>query len=467
MKNKINIAFFIILLSIIGCQTPADLTPSISREGINSLTASFDDDDSPENEFKAEIDHENRTINMVFPYNYPKESNTVLLASELTKMRVSANLDDNVYLAPGLLYMDFSGTVENSITIIDQKKENIQYKITSEIRKRKKVGAGLRAGSGKLLWAKKLQADVGIVPLQVTGGIAVTKDYVVLNTRGIKSKYLDAKTGEVVGEIDLGANMGGLINFYTTADSDGNIFHCNLSPNAPGDFKIWMTKDVNTVPTEYISYPHGGLQMGRKISISGSVDKDAIITAPIHNNTGKFLRWQVIGGNLVSQTPDIITLIGVEKWGNNGDIMYTNPTDISSDYVIACYGIPRHIVHTIDGKTNALKISAPVLGPNWVPGSVDYTVFNKVPYIISNSIDPWGWGGDPGADAIWLYDYSSFSFSKRIHVCDDRIYGGYASNGNYTGDVAFKLSSNGFYMYVYFMFTNGYVVCYQYDCIDM
>ena len=85
---------FIIILS--GCQQVEDLTPSISRYGINSLNAFFYGDESSENLFTSEIDYENGIITIVFPYNYPRTSNNVLTIDELKKFRVIANLDDNV-----------------------------------------------------------------------------------------------------------------------------------------------------------------------------------------------------------------------------------------------------------------------------------------------------------------------------------------------------------------------------------
>nr|HMM19046.1 DUF5018 domain-containing protein [Petrimonas sp.] len=48
------------LFIVSGCQQVEDLTPSVSRNGINSLKASFYGDDSSENSFSSEIDYENR-----------------------------------------------------------------------------------------------------------------------------------------------------------------------------------------------------------------------------------------------------------------------------------------------------------------------------------------------------------------------------------------------------------------------
>ena len=40
-------------------------------------------------------------------------------------------------------------------------------------------------------------------------------------------------------------------------------------------------------------------------------------------------------------------------------------------------------------------------------------------------------------------------------------------NANGTADVAFKVSADGYYLYIYFMFTNGYVGCVRCDCLDI
>ena len=553
MKNnifKLIMALASILFVLNGCQTPEDLTPPVSRDGINSITASFVGDESSENSFTSEIDHDNGIITIVFPYNYPTKSDQVLSMSELSNMRVSANLDDNVTISPALLYLDL--TKENFITITDQAKVKREYKIVADIRKSAeskllefeltepgltgvvnedtktvsiiaieeieptlakvslshgatmspdptkqkldynddvkitvtaqngtstsvytvkkdvpaKVELGMREGSGKVLWAKKLQSDLGIVPLNITGGIAVTKNHVIINTRGEASIYLNSKTGAKEGTLNMSDIVGSLVNFYTTADDDGNILVNNLAPNA-GSFKIWKIKDVTSTPELYIEY-NGGEALGRKISIKGSIDKDAIITAPIFSPGKQFLRWQVKNGALVSTTPEKITISGIEgaSWGNNADVVYTDPSDINSDYFVAYYTAPRKF-GWVDGNTNAVKAWGPETNPNWIVNAIDYTVFNKNAYVVQNSINSFTWGSD---DTILLYDASSTnSIGAPIWKAPTGTYGGKdnaGQNANGTGDVALRVSDDGYYMHLYFMFTNGQVVCVQYDAID-
>ena len=118
MKNKILsvISLIVLIFGIGACQSPESLNPSTAgRSGINNLVASFMDDDSDENSFESEINHDTRVITVVFPYNYPRLSDNVLQVSDLKKMRVRAYVDNNVYISPSLLYMDM--THENTITV--------------------------------------------------------------------------------------------------------------------------------------------------------------------------------------------------------------------------------------------------------------------------------------------------------------------------------------------------------------
>lgn len=558
MKNnifKLIMTLASILFVLSGCQTPEDLTPSVSRDGVNSITASFMGDDSSDNAFTSEIDHDNGIITIVFPYNYPANSDKVLTLSDLSKMRVSANLDDNVSISPALLYMDL--TKENYITITDQAKMKREYKVVAEIRKSAesaitefeliepgltgvikedektisiialqdieatlakvslsygatmspdptkeeldynedvkitvtaqngtttsvytikkdvpaKVELGMREGSAKVLWAKKLQSDLGIVPLNLTGGIAVTKDHVVINTRGEASIYLNRRTGEKEGTLNMGGVVGGLINFYNTADDDGNILLCNLAPNDEsngGKFKIWKIKDVTSTPELFIEYD-GGVALGRKFSIKGSIDKDAIITAPVYGEGKHFRRWQVKDGALVSTTPEELTINGIEgaAWWNNADIVHTDASDLNSDYFAAYYTPPRKLAW-VDGTTHTVKAWGPEISGNWVVNAVDYVVFNSNPYVVQNTVNSFTWGSD---DSILLFDASSTnSIATPIWKAPIGTYGGKdnaGQNTNASGDVVLKVSDDGYYMHLYFMFTNGQVVCVQYDAIDM
>ncbi len=557
MKTNILLAFICITFGVLsGCQQPDDLRPSVSRDGINSVKATFEDGTG---EFVGTIAEGSNKIIIPIPYYYPESSNNQITADDLKRMRMSANLDDNVSISPALLYMDLNE--ENSITLTDQVKEKKEYIITGEIRKSdqcsieefklpslgltgiinedlktvslvttdhidpvladvtlsyhatispdprtteldyekeleltvtahngvdKKIYTvkkstpdmlpyGIRMGSAKLMFAKQLKADLGIAVDHLTGGIAAAKDYVVINTRGENSIYIDPKTGEKVGEIDLGGVKGNLTNFYNTADDEGNILVCNLAPNA-GSFKIWTLKSLSAAPELYIEYA-GGQAMGRKISIQGSIDNNAIITAPILAAGQQFARWTVVGGVLTSQTPEIVTMSGLNGWSTNCDIVYTSSTDVTSDYYVASYS--DNTFAWVDGATNIVNKKLDAISANYIPNAVDYQEFNNAKYTLHNWVNSFTWGA---ADAVWLIDVTSDatftgnletgSCSSVVWECERDKFGAKAispviANANGTGDVAMVASEDGFFLYVYFMFTNGYVVGYQFDCIDM
>ena len=555
MKNKILsiISVIAFLMGISACHTSEEFNPTVERNIINNLTASFPDDDSDDNSFTSEIDYTNHVITVVFPYNYPKLSDNVLQLSDLKKMRVIADLDNNVYVYPTLLFMDM--TKDNFITVKDQTGASTEYKVVAEIRKSnecaitkfnitslglsgiinestktislislesigevladisishgatispdprtvalnydqdqkitvtaqngttkstytvkkeipEKIAAGLRANSAKLIWAKKL-TDIGISSSDMTTGIAVTNDYVVINERAKNPIYLNAKNGEKAGTMNI-SFAGSLTNFYTTSDKDGNILFTNLTPNAGPAFTVWKASGVDQAPEKYIEFTTS-LAMGRKLSVSGSLNNNAIITAPIYATSGQFARWQVENGVLKSQTPDIITAQGIGAWGTNADVIYSDPTDLTSDYFTTFYAEPRNLCW-MDGKTNSIKNKGVALDGNYVPNAVDHAVFNKVEYVASNLVNPWSWGT---ADNIYLFDLSSGSLGTQAIDFGSTglgINGNYGSkilgntNGNYCGDVVLKVSDDGYYMYIYFMFCNGYVGCVQCDCIDM
>ncbi|WP_129655907.1 DUF5018 domain-containing protein [Bacteroides thetaiotaomicron] len=555
MKNKILsiISVITFLMGISACHSPEEFNPTVERNIINNLTASFPDDDSDDNSFTSEIDYTNHVITVVFPYNYPKLSDNVLQLSDLKKMRVIADLDNNVYVYPTLLFMDM--TKDNFITVKDQTGASTEYKVVAEIRKSnecaitkfnitslglsgiinestktislislesigevladisishgatispdprtvalnydqdqkitvtaqngttkstytvkkeipEKIAAGLRANSAKLIWAKKL-TDIGISSSDMTTGIAVTNDYVVINERAKNPIYLNAKNGEKAGTMNI-SFVGSLTNFYTTSDKDGNILFTNLTPNAGPAFTVWKASGVDQAPEKYIEFTTS-LAMGRKLSVSGSLNNNAIITAPIYATSGQFARWQVENGVLKSQTPDIITAQGIGAWGTNADVIYSDPTDLTSDYFTTFYAEPRNLCW-MDGKTNSIKNKGVALDGNYVPNAVDHAVFNKVEYVASNLVNPWSWGT---ADNIYLFDLSSGSLGTQAIDFGSTglgINGNYGSkilgntNGNYCGDVVLKVSDDGYYMYIYFMFCNGYVGCVQCDCIDM
>ncbi|HBG39981.1 MAG TPA: DUF5018 domain-containing protein [Porphyromonadaceae bacterium] len=359
-----------------------------------------------------------------------------------------------------------------------------------------KISSGIRPGSAKILFAKKLIAELG-APVSNHGGIAATQDYVVISTRDNHSIVLHPKTGALLNPLDVSATGGGLNNMYNTADDGGNVLICNLAQNA-GTFKIWKVKSLTSTPELFINWTENTtLNVGRKFSVQGNIDENAIIAAPILSGTANsFARWKITDGVLQSHTPDIVSVSGL-SWTTNVDVVYTSATNVNSDYFIARHGnvggnegVTYSFLNWINGATNTERKHLTTANDAWgnfIANALDYTVFNNIPYALINYVNATTWGQ---CDQVYLVNAGSvnefeapspYGNNDNISgalIWQDGLSGGYskynhtaagvsAHNGNGTGDVAFVQSADGFFLYVYFMFTNGYIVGVQFDCIDM
>ncbi len=338
-----------------------------------------------------------------------------------------------------------------------------------------KLPKGIRQNSAKIMFAKKLKADLGISVDDMTNSLAVVGKHLVLNTRGENSVYINAFTGEKLGAIELGDKKGSLRNFNNTSDDGGNFFLNNLVPNDGNVFKIWKATSVSAPLVPFIEWDAAGKKLGRRVSIIGDVTKNALITAPFHGANDKtFARWQVTNGVLVSNTPTIVTVSDYAWSDNNIDIIYTNPSDPSNEYYAVGYSDNR--LAKLNGVTNSLSASLEKLDANFITNSVDFTNFNNGKYVAYNHINSFDWGI---ADQVYLIDTEGgFSGNPAlattpglVWAAPKGVYGragtSQPANKNGTGDVIMAVSENGFYMYLYFVFTNGYVVGVQYDCVDL
>lgn len=359
-----------------------------------------------------------------------------------------------------------------------------------------KISSGIRPGSAKVLFAKKLITDLN-VPLNKHAGIAATPNFVVINTESNQSIVINPKTGVLLSPLDVSAITGNN-NRYNTADDGGNILICNLSQDT-GTFKVWTLSSLSDTPKLFIDWSaNTTYAVGRKLSVRGNINSDAIITAPLHNATNKFARWKVTGGVLQSHTPDIITVSGI-SWTNHVDVVYTSATNINADYFIARTGdgygsdnLTYSFLNWINGATNTERKYLTTANNQWngfLANAVDYTVFNNIPYVLINYVNAWDWGqsdqvylvqagsvnefeapspfgnnNDISGALVWM-DGLSGGYSKYSYVAAGL--GGEYRNVHAASDVAFAQSPDGFFLYVYFMFTNGYIVGVQFDCVDI
>ena len=373
---------------------------------------------------------------------------------------------------PTKVACDYSKDVKFTVTAQDGKttaEYTVKVQLPSTLEK------GMRPGSGKILWNNKIvDTYAPATPLMMTS-MAVIKDYIVLNTRNEDMMVVNRKTGAKEGTIKLPFKSS-LGNFKATGDSSDNILVTNLDSK---EIVVYRIKGINGTPTEYIRYNVGGKSYGRGISVIGSLDKDAVITMPRFEDAGwYFLRWTVTGGVLNTE-PELVTINSSVNAGGrvyNCDVVATDPSNPKSDYFVNSYAKltggttaseDRGTIW-IDGATNKDKCHSPYTSSNWVRNALDYVKFNGVGYLIANSVNSFTWGAD---DMIYLYDLGDANLDNIVWKSEAGIYGSMSNitqaNGNACSDVALRLSDNGYYMYAYFFFAGGQLVCVQFDCLDM
>ncbi len=181
-------------------------------------------------------------------------------------------------------------------------------------------------------------------------------------------------------------------------------------------------------------------------------------------------------GQLVSQTPDIIDINGYAWNWNNADVKYMTPS-LSSDYYVVGYNPSTNNLGKVSGQNHSVTSANTTLNTNFIVNSVDYIEFNNGKYVAYNHVNGFNWGA---ADQVFLLDAemplvgdpsSATAPTNLIWAAPKGAYGpnaaSAATNTNGTGDVVMAVSENGYFLYLYFMFTNGYVVGVQFDCIDI
>ena len=345
-----------------------------------------------------------------------------------------------------------------------------------------RVEEGIRPESGKMLWTTKLSA-AGVAKLDMTTGIAVTDDYVILNTRGEDPIVLDAKKGTTVGTMSLGSIKGATSSYYMTSDHKGHIVINNRVPDDGGVFRVWRMRDINSTPELFIEYATTDVY-GDHISVWGDVYGDATVQAAYcgWTSTGSTstLTWTVKGGQTVSMQPYWCQISGVGGW-TNGDAIRLG-TDATVDF-LAC-GYSTNKLTWVDGATNAaLNYVQGTLTGNEGMKAIDAVPFNGINYVAATMETFFTWGV---AGGMWVMEAKypqTFSGSLELDASLDPdcvvygldrgeggygIYGGRANdgtNGNAIQDVKLHVTKDGYFMYAYFMFCNGYVGCIQFDCI--
>ena len=419
--------------------------------------------------------------------------NISLVTMENFENKMTANLTLSPHATispdPRETAIDWNSEVKLTVTAHDgvTKKE---YTVAKDIPS--KLPSGIRPESVTELFKKRLNADLGITGSDNTTGIAISGDYLIVNTRNQNAKVINRMTGENVGEMSgMSSILGSLKNYYMTSDDNGNILVNNLVNAATGGtVQMWKFSgkdDILTAqPVEYINWsaPAG---YGRKVSIIGSLDNDAIITATCGTDlpTGNFAKWTVIDGVLQSQEPEIVT--AGTTWGTyQSDLMYTSTT-AGSDYFMICN--PADKLYKLSGIDNSVKAELnAVVSDNYLPNELDVYDFNNATFLAAQETNAVS-GGD--GDIVWLLDITNendlsgslmdgtvgYPSCPAVKWYSRNEYGSNAlakaesstvnTNMNGVGEILLTSSEDGYYLQLYIMFCDGYVAGVQFDCLDI
>ncbi len=593
MKTKIlsYVSALAMLFMVTGCHDPETVVPTGDPKGILSIKAAMIGDDSSENSFNAEIDYDNNSIIVVFPYNYPRPSDELFKPEMMKDVRLTASLSTNTTIEPALSTLDLTQT--NYITVTNCLGEKKRYSIKGEIRFSnecdvdgldlesgisaviyeeeqkimlitpnmderlepqtaaltlsyhativpditkepfdfdaegakitvvaqdgtstkeytftrgvpEKLRYGIRAGSARLMWVKKL-SELGIAPQGgvndacPTTGIGVTNDYVVINVEGnMDAVVLNARTGNDTGKRLHMGNVPLGYNHSMTSDDAGNILV--NSYHTQGMFTIWKFENIDDQGTKFFAGNIYGV--GSRVSVIGDVNGNARFGTSVNGSSLDVYTWGVKDGK-VNDNYDLIKLTGLKN------VPWTSadwaPTDIENPaancfavYAGGCtdgkYGpvlfgqksssapdAKNNVTHTFGAiayglpncKEEDLK-ERPTDPENWVMNACDYKVFNNSKYFYYNSVNAQVFGGTKN-DYMYLMDVTGGELTA--HAVDfsekglnlDHNYGAQAA-GNLgaagpCNDMRLWVDPSGFYMYAYFMYSNGYIGCVRVDCI--
>jgi len=386
--------------------------------------------------------------------------------ADITNQVPTIAISAHAIISPAVnLAQDFSKPVVYTVTAENGK--SVQYTVKPITPQ--KEASGIRAGSMKLLWTKSL-VELGISGTDnFTTSIAATDDHLVVNTRGALNKYLNRFTGEVAGTMNMtGITSVNFQNFFATSDEAGHILISNLT-NVVGNslFIYKYNSAADQAPVKFIEYPGlaAGQQLGRKMSVKGDLSKNALIFVAASNSDNSILRWQVVNGNLVSQTPTIFRYTGSKTWTVMADVISEGPALTDKMYLsaqagdIACMDPSGASLSQVDVTASGFNLSH----------SLDFAAFNNAKYLavvnVSTNIAGNGYLYNVTNPLLLSTPPTSADYGKVMVFKSSMMTT--AANGNLTGDVALKVSKDGYKMIMYVLITNGSIAAYEFDCIDL
>ena len=134
MKNNIKLIAALLATSFVACQEPVEVPPTTTSIGLHSVSATFLKGELSTNKmavFTTQVTSLEEDIVIPVPWFFPEDSNNQI--TDITQMRVTATMDYNCFLDPGLCVLDL--TKENHFDYTDGRGDHHDIVIRGEIRK--------------------------------------------------------------------------------------------------------------------------------------------------------------------------------------------------------------------------------------------------------------------------------------------------------------------------------------------
>ncbi|MBD5179922.1 MAG: DUF5018 domain-containing protein [Bacteroidales bacterium] len=499
---------------------PALSTLDLSQTNYITVTNSLGERKrySLKGEIRYSADCEMETLDLVSGIS------AVVYEDENRIMLVTPNIDERIEPQTASISLSYHATIIPDITKepFDFEAEGAKIKVVAQDGKTSKeytfskgipnrLRYGIRQGSARLMWLKKLSelgisANGGGDNSCTTTGLGITNDYVIINQQGQREAIvLNARTGEDTGKRLHMGNVPLGMNHNMTSDDAGNIL-VNTYYSTANVFTVWKFASIDEQGTQLYSASVYGA--GNRISVIGDVNGNARFGTIANSSTVPLTiySWGIENGK-VNTYYDQFNLNGLGRtpW-TSADFAPTSVT--AGDNLFACYAAPTNSkygpvffsqvgnettnynnnneIASIVRNFNAVSYGIPNCDPkdlkerpndpeNWIMNACDYKEFNNSKFFFYNSVNAQTFGGKKN-DYMYLLDVTGGELTSEAvdfsenglnlnHECGAQAAGNLGASGP-CNDMRLWVDPTGFYMYAYFMYSNGFIGCVRVDCIQ-
>lgn len=329
---------------------------------------------------------------------------------------------------------------------------------------------GYRAGSEVHMWSKNISEVAGYAAGDVH--IAALQDYLIVSSPYKTPTILNALTGEVVGDLNLGAYAG--LNTAITADDAGNIV---IALNDGTNLNFARMKGIDGTPELFIESTKGA-EYGSDISAVGDVYGNAIIStvyrpwfsSPVASNLAYVVQNGVYSTvNWCSPKAGDTGLTLGKTSTDAGDVIFRDADPAAPLFV---GGYSPNTLPWVEGGIALAGIkpySEDAYGGNNAIAQLDIEEFNGAKYLMAvSAAHGWCFSGSSAyvADVTTIENFKAGAIELPYGPLFNTTinWDGGGSPGGY-GDCAMRVSKDGIYMHIYIALNKNTVACMRVDCL--